>query len=79
MSVNFLAECGDRGVYMPVTRILGVRRVEEGHKGNLWKGVPWRPTNPVISFVSCKRPLLCAQILHNAWLKNISFVSLIWS
>ena len=36
---------------MPVTKILGVRRVEEGHKENLWKGVPWRPTNPVISFV----------------------------
>ena len=51
MSVNFLAECGVRAVNMPVTKILGVRRVEEGHKGNLWKGVPWRPTNPLISFV----------------------------
>ena len=51
MSVNFLAECGDRGVNMPVTKILGVRWVDEGHKGNSWKGVPWRPTNPLISFV----------------------------
>ena len=40
MSVNVLAE-----------KILGVRPAEEGHNGNLWKGVPWRPTNPLISFV----------------------------
>ena len=32
-------------------KILGVRPVEEGHKGNLWKRVPWGSTNPLISFV----------------------------
>ena len=43
---------------MPVTKILGVRRVEEGHKGNLWKGVPWRPTNPLFHLFNT-RDLFC--------------------